>query len=128
MRSDYYVTITIRMFAFKVELSTHEPGDQQMPRLDILSLEQAQLDSSTGRRAQMLREYVAIIGQVPAGQAGKLAAGPGETLSAVRRRLGAAAKQSGRALIIKRTEEHLYFWVAPNSERRRPGRPPKNAS
>ncbi len=63
-----------------------------MPRLDILSLEQAQLDSSTGRRAQMLREYVAIIGQVPAGQAGKLAAGPGETLSAVRRRLGAAAK------------------------------------
>lgn len=98
-----------------------------MPKLDVLSLEQAKLNSATGKRAQILREYIAIIEQVPTGQAGRLAVGPGETLGAVRRRLGAAAKQTGKSLIIKRTDEHVYFWVDPSSGRRR-GRPPKNAS
>jgi hypothetical protein len=99
-----------------------------MPKLDVLSVEQAQLNSATGKRAQILREYISIIEQVPAGQAGRLAPGPGETLGAVRRRLGAAAKQTGQTLTIKRTDKHVYFWVDPNSGRRRRGRPPKNAS
>jgi hypothetical protein len=99
-----------------------------MPRLDVLSLEQAQLNSATGKRAQILREYIAIIEQVPAGQAGRLAVAQGETLGAIRRRLGAAAKQTGQTLVIKRTDDHVYFWVDPNSGRRRRGRPPKNPS
>jgi hypothetical protein len=101
-----------------------------MPKLDVLSLDQAQLKSATGKRAQILREYVSIIEQVPAGQAGRLSIIPGaqgETLGAIRRRLGAAAKQAGRTLVIKRTDEHVYFWVDPSAAKRR-GRPPKNAS
>jgi hypothetical protein len=97
-----------------------------MPKLDVLSVEQAKLNSATGKRAQILREYIAIIEQVPSGQAGRLAVGPSETLGAVRRRLGAAAKQTGKTLIIKRTDDHVYFWADPSSGRR-PGRPPKNA-
>lgn len=98
-----------------------------MPQLNVLPIDQAQMNSATGKRAQIMREYLEIIERVPAGQAGQLTAGPGETLSAIRRRLGAAARQTGTALIIKRTEQSVYFWVDSGEGRRRRGRPPKRA-
>jgi hypothetical protein len=101
-------------------------GGNDLPKLDILPLEEAQLDSATGKRAQILREYVGYIEQVPAGQAGKLSPANGETLSAIRRRLGAASKQLGKSLIIKRTDDNVYFWVSNAEAPRRRGRPPKN--
>jgi len=53
---------------------------------------------------------------------------PGETLSAIRRRLGAAASQTGTALIIKRKEQSVYFWVDSGEGRRRRGSPPKRTA
>lgn len=100
--------------------------EDELPKLDILPLEEAQLDSATGKRAQIVREYVGYIEQVPTGQAGKLSPSNGETLSAIRRRLGAAAKQLGKSLTIKRTDDNVYFWVANAEAPRRRGRPPKN--
>jgi hypothetical protein len=95
-----------------------------MPKLDVLSITEAQTNSATGKRAQILREYMGLIEQVPTGQAGRLAAGPGETLSAVRRRLGAASRALGKPLTIKRTNEHVYFWGEGQDSRRRRGRRP----
>ena len=97
-----------------------------MPQLDILPIEEAQMNSATGKRAQIMREYVSYIEQIPAGQAGKLSPGQGETLSAIRRRLGAAAKQLGQQIVIKRTDDDVYFWLAGAAAPRRRGRPPKN--
>lgn len=96
-----------------------------MPQFSVLPIDQAQVNSATGKRAQTMREYLEIIERVPAGKAGQLIASPGETLSAIRRRLGAAARQTGTALIIKRTEQSIYFWVESGNGRRRRGRPPK---
>ena len=99
-----------------------------MPQLNVLPIDQAQMNSATGKRAQIMREYIEIIDQVPAGQAGQLTAGQGETLSAIRRRLGAAARQTGTSLVIKRTEQSVYFWIDPGDGRRRRGRPPKRGA
>ena len=99
-----------------------------MPQLTVLPIDQAQINSATGKRAQIMREYIEIIEQVPTGQAGQLTAGSGETLSAIRRRLGAAARQTGTKLIIKRTDQSVYFWVDLGDGRRRRGRPPKSAA
>ena len=96
-----------------------------MPQLNVLPIDQAKNDSATGKRAQIIREYLEIIESVPAGKAGQLTASPDETLSAIRRRLGAAARQAGTALIIKRTKQSIYFWVDSGDGRRRRGRPPK---
>lgn len=96
-----------------------------MPQLNVLPIDQAQINSATGKRAQIMREFREIIERVPAGKAGQLTASPGETLSAIRRRLGTAARQTGTALIIKRTEQSIYFWVDSGDGRRRRGRPPK---
>ena len=99
-----------------------------MPRFEVLPINEAQANSATGKRAQILREYMGYIEQVPPGQAGRLQAGAGETISAVRRRLGAAAKALGKSLTIRRTNDQVYFWVEGQDGRRRRGRRPKNAA
>jgi len=98
-----------------------------MPKFDTLSLTEAQMKSTSGKRAQILREYTAFIERVPVGQAGRLQPGPNESVSAVRRRLGAAAKASGKTLTIKRSDGQVFFWVEGDAPRRR-GRRPKNRS
>ncbi|MEX2430489.1 MAG: hypothetical protein WD645_01045 [Dehalococcoidia bacterium] len=97
-----------------------------MPKFEVLPINEAQANSATGKRAQILREYMGYIEQVPLGQAGRLQAGPGETISAVRRRLGAAAKALGKSLIIRRTNDQVYFWIEGQDGRKRRGRRPKN--
>ena len=59
------------------------------------------------------------LGRVPAGQAGQLQAAPGETTNAVRRRLGAAAKATGKTLVIRRSDDTVFFWVQPRNGRPR---------
>ena len=94
-----------------------------MPRFELLSLSEAQARTVTGKRAQILNEYSQYIQNVPSGQAGQLRAGPGETLNAVRRRLGAAAKAAGKTIVIRRSDDVVYFWVqARNGRRRRTAR------
>ena len=94
-----------------------------MPQFDVLPIKEAQLKSASGKRAQVLQEYVRYIERLQDGQAGRLTAGPGETLGAVRRRIGAAAKQIDKAIVIKRTGEYVFFWTDPSNGRRRGRRP-----
>ena len=95
-----------------------------MPKFELLSLAEAEIQSSTGKRAEITREYLGYIEELGEGQAGRLTVAEGETSGAVRRRLGAASKLSGKNLIIKRVGSDIFFWARPT---RRRGRPPKNA-
>ena len=57
-----------------------------MPTFNLVSREEAaRKAATTGKRAQILREYLGYIEQLAEGRAGKLQAGTGETLAAVRR-------------------------------------------
>ena len=95
-----------------------------MPQFELVSREEAQARTATpGRRSQILQEYLDYIGQLKEGQSGKLQPSQEETVATVRRRLGVAAKVSGRELVIKRTGDEVYFWVEQPARRRR-GRPP----
>jgi len=97
-----------------------------MPKLDIVSIEEARVKSaSRGKRAQVLQEYIGYIDQLESGQAGRLVAGAGETVSTIRRRIGAAAREAGKNLSIKRVGDEVYFWAegrGTGNGRRRRGR------
>ncbi len=90
-----------------------------MPQFDTVPLSEAQLQSSTGKRAALIREYVGYIEQVTPGRAGRLGNSASESLAAVRRRLGAAARYLDKTLVIRRSENHVYFWVDEGTGRRR---------
>ena len=98
-----------------------------MPEFELVSRGEAEArTASPGKRAQLVQEYVGYIGQLNESQSGKLRPGPGETVATVRRRLGTAAKVSGKTVVIKRTGDEIYFWVEQPAKRR--GRRPKSAS
>ncbi len=94
-----------------------------MPTFTKMSVSKAQAQSATGKRAQVLQEYMGFIQDLAPGEAGVLAAGEGETTQAIRRRLGAAAEALGTALQVRRNGDAVYFWA---SAGRRRGRPRKN--
>ena len=96
-----------------------------MPQFNSLSVGEAQARSATGKRAELLQEYMGYLNQVQPGGAGSLRVGPGETTQAIRRRLGAAAEAMGTHLTIRRTDDTIYFWVTEGNGRRRRGRPRK---
>ena len=97
-----------------------------MPIFELVSQREANTKTATGKRAQVLDEYTGFIAQLKPGRAGALRASEGETLGAVRRRLGAAAKLQGKRLVIKRTGDVIYFW-SKTATGRGPGRPRKVA-
>ena len=80
------------------------------------------MKTASGKRAQVIAEYVRYIEQLGAGEAGQLQAAEGEKLSTVRRRLGDAGRQLERKLTIRRTGDDIYFW-AEETRRRGRGRP-----
>ena len=94
-----------------------------MPTFSILLANEARSQSASGKRTELLQEYIGYIQRVPAGQAGVLTAGEGETTQAIRRRLNAAVAVLGTSLDVRRTNNAIYFW---GSEGRRRGRPRKN--
>lgn len=101
-----------------------------MPEFDLVPVEEAKVKAVTGKRAEINREYLGYIEQLRAGRAGRLQASEGETASAIRRRLGSAAKLAGKSLLYKRTGDTVYFWTKPRGRPatgRRRGRPPKAA-
>ncbi len=101
-----------------------------MPKFKSLPLAEAMVKSATGKRAQLTKEYMDYIEQLPSGQAGQLQAAGGESIAAVRRRLGAAARVAGKDLVIKRVGEEIFFWARPGGKgatKRRRGRPAKSA-
>ena len=82
-----------------------------MPTFDQVSLQEAMLKTATGKTAQTTQEYLGYIGQLTEGQAGRLQPGEDESVTTVRRRLGVAAKLSGKDIAIKRQGNEVYFWV-----------------
>ena len=96
-----------------------------MPTFELVSRDDAEIKSATGKRAELMKEYLSYLEQLGEGQAGKLQPSEGETAGAVRRRLGAAAKLAGKELVIKRNDDDIYFWVKAGTGRRR-GRPSKS--
>ncbi|MEE9285000.1 MAG: hypothetical protein V3V35_04635 [Dehalococcoidia bacterium] len=98
-----------------------------MPRFEIITASEAKLKSASAKTAEVVQEYLVYIGRLGAGQAGRLLPSTGETVRAVRRRLGTAARMAGKDLVIKRAGDEIYFWV---KERKRGtgrrGRPRKN--
>ena len=99
-----------------------------MPRFDRVPLGEARMKTASGKRAQIIAEYVRYIDQLEQGEAGRLQAGEGETIATIRRRLGAAARQSERNLTIRRTGDGVYFWAAETRRRRRGGSRAKGQS
>ncbi len=94
-----------------------------MPTFEIVLASQARASIASGKRAELLQEYIGYIQRVSAGEAGMLTVGEGETTQAIRRRLNAAAAALGTSLDVRRANNAIYFWGA---ERRRRGRPRKN--
>ena len=72
-------------------------------------LGEAKIKTASGKRAQIIAEYVRYIEQLEEGEAGRLQAAKGETIATIRRRRGAAARQSERNLTIGRTGDEIYF-------------------
>ena len=95
-----------------------------MPIFDRVPLGEAKMKTASlnSKRAQVIAEYVGYIDQLGADEAGRLQAAEGEPITTVRRRLGAAARQLGRTLTIRRTGDEVYFW-AEETRRRGGGRP-----
>jgi len=93
-----------------------------MPKFDRVPLGEARTKTASGKRAQIIAEYVGYIEQLGDGEAGRLQAGEGEPITTVRRRLGAAARQLEKSLTIRRTGDEIYFW-AEETRRRGRGRP-----
>ena len=98
-----------------------------MPEFELIPLNEAMLKSTTGKRAQIIAEYMGYIDQLEEGRAGKFQATEGETTAAIRRRMGAAAKLAGKEIVVKRVGDEVYVW-AQEKPRRRPGRPRKSSA
>ena len=94
-----------------------------MPTFDQVPLQEAILKTATGKTAKITQEYLGYIEHLPEGQAGRLQPGEGESVATVRRRLGVAAKLSGKDITIKRQGTEVYFWVQqePRVRRQRRG-------
>ncbi len=92
-----------------------------MPIFDRVPLGEARTKTASGKRAQIIAEYVSYIEQLGDGEAGRLRAAEGEPITTVRRRLGAAARQMRRNLTIRRTGDEVYFWAAETRRRTRGG-------
>jgi hypothetical protein len=76
-----------------------------MPQLQIVSVEEAQ------GQGRYVPDYVALIQQVPAGQAGKLILSEEENPITARKWLVLAAKAMDIPLGIRRRGRNIYFWV-----------------
>ena len=96
-----------------------------MPTFEIVSLNEAQLELTlSGKRGEVLREYVDVLRRLEPGQAGKVTANEGETTAGIRRRLATAAGLLGKTLELNRQDNVVYFWEesdgpAPVRRRRR---------
>ena len=88
-----------------------------MPKFEVVALSDAVFDTATGKRSETLKEYVDYIQSVGKGQAGVLSPEEGDKTTTIRRRLGAAAKQAGKKLIVKRKGQEIYFWTVPRGRR-----------
>jgi hypothetical protein len=81
-----------------------------MPEFTLVSVTEAQLQTTSARQKTFLHEYVSYIRQLPNGQAGRLRRGESENPLSIRRRLVTAAQTLGIPLTIRRSGNDVYFW------------------
>ena len=90
-----------------------------MPKFDRLPMDPTVGAFANPKQAQIAREYMGYIDKLEPGQMGRLTPAEGETLLAVRKRLGVAAKLSGKRLEIRQMKGDVYFWFRRPGPRRR---------
>ena len=94
-----------------------------MVKFEVMSQTKAELDSATGRQAEIMVEYLGYLNQLKEGEAGVLtASGSDESPTALRRRIGKAAQTAGKEIVIKRKDDAIYFWLGSDVKRRRGAR------
>ena len=92
-----------------------------MPKFESVSLQEALSKTARpSKRTEIVQEYVGYISKLRSGKAGNLNAGHGESIGAIRRRLGEAAKLSNAELVIRRVGDEIYFWKRTQGRRGRP--------
>ncbi len=82
-----------------------------MPQFELITQAEAVTKTTTGRRAKLVQEYLGYIEQLRADQAGRLKASGSESLAAVRRRLGTAARSANKDLVVRRVGDEVLFWL-----------------
>ena len=87
-----------------------------MPKFDLLPMDPT---FATLEQARIAREYLGYIDKLEPGQMGRLRPADGETLHAVRRRLGVAARLSQKTLVIRQMQDEVYFWLRSDPKGRR---------
>ena len=98
-----------------------------MVKFEVMSQTKAELDSATGKRAEIMVEYMGYLNQLKEGEAGVLtASGSDESPTALRRRIGKAAQAAGKQIAIRRNGDAIYFWLDSGVRRRR--RPRKDTT
>jgi len=90
-----------------------------MVKFEVMSQTKAELDSATGRRAEIMVEYLGYLNQLKEGEAGVLTvSGSDESPTALRRRIGKAAQAAGKEIVIRRKGDAIYFWLGSGVRRR----------
>ncbi len=91
-----------------------------MVKFEKMSQTKAEMDSATGKRAEIMVEYLGYLNQLQDGEAGMLTvSGSDESPTALRRRIGKAAQAAGKEIVIKRKGDAIYFWLGSGVRRRR---------
>ena len=91
-----------------------------MVKFERMSQTKAEMDSATGKRAEIMVEYLGYLNQLKEGEAGVLTvSGADESPTALRRRIGKAAQAAGKEIVIRRKDDAIYFWLGSGVRRRR---------
>jgi hypothetical protein len=100
----------------KMDVYSAEHQGGTMPDFATVSLEEAQVNTTSGRQRKFINEYTRYIRLLSQGQAGKLSPLENENPATIRRRLDSVAKATGAKLIIRRSGEDVYFWSESTTE------------
>ncbi len=100
---------------------------EKMPEFEVVSLNQAKIESASGRRLELVKEYLPYIEKLGEDQAGKLQPIKGEKVTTIKRRLNDAARLANKNIVVKRAGDQLYFWLETEraEPKRKRGRPRK---
>ena len=88
-----------------------------MPKFRDIPVQEA-LRLTGAKRQRDLATYVESINNLGRGSAGVVEPSDGESLATVRRRLGDAARMTGRDIEIRRGEGDVYFFWIKDGRRR----------
>ena len=82
-----------------------------MPIFTRTSVEDALQKTKAVTRQNVLKDYLDFIERLTVGRAVKAVPSEDESMATVRRRVGDAARMSGKDVEIKRGDDGVYFWL-----------------